>query len=366
MRKSGVKGARDQGVKGVSSNPRILKPSNPTLRDIGEFGLIERIAGRQREKDASVLVGIGDDAAVINPPLPPLIKGVVGGCTPLLVTTDSLVEDIHFRRQYPPEALGWKALSVNISDIAAMGGIPKYYLLSLSIPSDVSPDYLDRFCSGMYDAAEMHGLFLIGGDTTSSPDRIYLSITVLGEASKNVLLRKGARPGDAIFVTGTLGDSALGLRLLESGVESQESGVKRLIDRHLRPTPRVKEGMLLAKSGAVTSMIDVSDGLLADLGHICDESMVGARVWLDKIPLSKGFKDISEGYGGIDLALSGGEDYELLFTVNGDDAGIFLDRNRGIRCSRIGEIVEGKGVEVLRDNGGRYIPQRRGFEHFKG
>lgn len=345
---------------------RIQNPKPETLHDIGEFGLIKRIARRSKRRDAAVMVGIGDDAAVIG------AKANRGA--PLLVTTDSLVEDIHFRRHYPPEALGWKALSVNISDIAAMGGVPRYYLLSLSIPGRLKLEYIDLFCRGMADAAKRYGLSLIGGDTTSSPDKIYISITVLGHASKNVLLRNGAKPGDAVFVTGTLGDSAIGLRILEEagsrvrGRESDDRGDRseKLIERHLRPNPRVKEGVMLAKSGMVTSMIDISDGLLADLGHICEESMVGASIRVDRIPLSTAFKAVSEKYDGLGLALSGGEDYELLFTVGSDAVGMFLNYAKGIKCTRIGDVVKGKGVEVLGRNGTRYPTEIRGFEHFKG
>ncbi len=341
------------------------------LRDIGEFGLIKRIAGRSRRKDPSVRVGIGDDAAVVNVGvgLAPTRKGQPQGL-PLLVTTDSLVEDVHFRRDSPPEALGWKALAVNISDIAAMGGMPKHYLLSLSVPEGISVDYLDRLSAGMTDAARRYGLSLIGGDTTYSPDRIYISITVIGEASKNILLRKGAKAGDQIFVTGTMGDSALGLSILEEGrgvLQYAPTGdVKKIIERHLRPIPRVKEGIFLANSGMITSMIDVSDGLLADLGHICEESKVGATVWADKIPLSKGFKSLSGRFGGIDLALSGGEDYELLFTVNGKEVKNFLSLAKGVKSTHVGEITKEKGVRVVGKDGRLHIPQRTGYEHFKG
>jgi thiamine-monophosphate kinase len=367
VKKSGVKGSRGQGVKGVPWNPGTLEPSNPLLSDLGEFGLIKRIARRSRKKDASVFVGIGDDAAVVG----------AFSETPLLVTTDALIEDIHFRRRYPPEDMGWKALAVNISDIAAMGGNPRYYLLSLSVPDGVSVEYIDRLSKGMAEAARRYGLTLIGGDTTSSPERIYISVTVLGEAPGEVLLRKGARPGDAVFVTGKLGDSALGLKLLEGsrgqGVKGSRisprtlgpSDPRTLIERHLRPTPRVKEGRFLARSGMVTAMIDISDGLLADLGHICEESGVGARVWVERLPLSGGFKALSGRYGGIDLALSGGEDYELLFTVRGELTGTFLDEARGMKCTQVGEIVRGKRVDVLREDGSVYMPKGGGYEHFK-
>ncbi len=345
-------------------------PHPSSLRGIGEFGLIKRIAGKTKRKDKSVLVGIGDDAAVIN-------VGVTGR-SPLLVTTDSLIEDVHFRRDYQPEALGWKALVVNISDIAAMGGVPEHYLLSLGIPEGISVAYIDRFVRGMTEAAEEFGLSMIGGDTTSSPDKFYISVTVLGKGSENVFLRKGARAGDVIFVTGTLGDSALGLKILEEcRVQSPEFGVKELklktqnsklktiIERHLRPTPRVKEGIQLAKIGMVTSMIDISDGLLCDLGHICEESKVGARVRIDELPLSQGFNTLSAKYGGIELALSGGEDYELLFTVRSKDVKSFMSMTEGTKYTPIGEVLKERVVEVIGADGSRYLPKSSGYEHFR-
>ncbi|MBI4745631.1 MAG: thiamine-phosphate kinase [Deltaproteobacteria bacterium] len=343
---------------------------------IGEFGLIKRIAGKAERKDKSVLVGIGDDAAVITRSIPPLISGRKGGVSPLLVTTDSLIEDVHFRRDFPPEAIGWKALAVNISDIAAMGGVPEHCLLSLGIPDGISIEYIDRFVRGMTEAAEEYGLSLIGGDTTSSPDRLYISVTVLGKGSDNVLLRKGARAGDVIFVTGTLGDSALGLKIVEeSGVGSREFGAKfrnpqsairnQLIERHLRPTPRVREGIQLANIGMVTSMIDISDGLLCDLGHICEESRVGARIRIDELPLSQGFNALSAKYGGIELALSGGEDYELLFTVRSKDVKNFMSMTEGTKYTPIGEVSKDRVVEVIEADGNRYLPKSSGYEHFR-
>ncbi len=344
-------------------------PHPSSLRGIGEFGLIKRIAGKTKRKDKSVLVGIGDDAAVIN-------VGVTGR-SPLLVTTDSLIEDVHFRRDYQPEALGWKALVVNISDIAAMGGVPEHYLLSLGIPEGISVAYIDRFVRGMTEAAEEFGLSMIGGDTTSSPDKFYISVTVLGKGSENVFLRKGARAGDVIFVTGTLGDSALGLKILEEQIrdskfkiqgkklKTQNSKLKTIIERHLRPTPRVKEGIQLAKIGMVTSMIDISDGLLCDLGHICEESKVGARVRIDELPLSQGFNTLSAKYGGIELALSGGEDYELLFTVRSKDVKSFMSMTEGTKYTPIGEVLKERVVEVIGADGSRYLPKSSGYEHFR-
>lgn len=342
-----------------------------TLRDIGEFGLIKRIAGRPAKKP-SVLAGIGDDAAVISVGAALRGRPKKGTRTwvPLLITTDTLVEDVHFWADSPPSELGWKALAVNISDIAAMGGIPQYYLMSLSLPDRISIEYLDLLISGMKTAARRYGLSLVGGDTTSSPDRIYISVTVIGVASDGVLLRSGARPGDTVFVTGTLGDSALGLKILEEErIIKKKRGsrgpeVKTIIKRHLKPTPRVKEGVLLSKCGIVSSMIDISDGLLADLGHICEESRAGARLLLDQLPLSRGFRSLSMDYGGIDLALSGGEDYELLFTARGPIASV-LDKTRGIKCTPIGKIVKHEGITVVGTHGDTYIPKGRGYDHFK-
>jgi thiamine-monophosphate kinase len=343
-------------------------PHPSSLRDIGEFGLIKRIARKAKRKDKSVVVGIGDDAAVID------VRA--RDDLPLLVTTDSLVEDIHFRRNFPPEAIGWKALAVNISDIAAMGGVPEYYLLSLGIPEGISIEFVDQFVRGMTVAAEEYGLSMIGGDTTSSPDKFYISVTVLGKGSGNVFLRKGARAGDVIFVTGTLGDSALGLKILEeSRIESREFGAKfrnpqsairnQLIERHLRPIPRVKESTQLAKIGMVTSMIDISDGLICDLGHICEESKVGARIRIDELPLSLEFNTLSAKYGGIELALSGGEDYELLFTVRSKDVKSFMSMTEGTKYTPIGEVLKQMGVEVIGTDGSRYLPKSSGYEHFR-
>lgn len=334
------------------------------LQEIGEFGLIKRIAGRTRRKDPFVQVGIGDDAAVITPSSPAVSGKRTGR---LLITTDSLVEDVHFRRNSPPDDLGWKALAVNISDIAAMGGVPRHYLVAISIPPSLSVEYLDSLFAGMKDAADRYGLSLIGGDTTSSPDRIYISITVLGETSDGAVLRNGARPGDNVFVTGTLGDSALGLRILEkTEVRGQrtEDRYRTIVKRHLRPTPRVKEGIILAKSGMVNSMIDVSDGLLADLGHICEESGVGARINVDKLPLSKGFRMLSTEYGGLELALSGGEDYELLFTGS-PLLPSFLEKTKGVKYTAIGEIVKEKGIAVSGADGSFYAIKGTGYDHFR-
>lgn len=199
----------------------------------------------------------------------------------------------------------------------------------------------------------------------------------MGKGSETLLLRKGARAGDVIFVTGTLGDSALGLKILEdkkvsiwederfSTAQPLNRSTSQLINRHLRPTPRVKEGIQLAKTGMVTSMIDISDGLLCDLGHICEESRVGARVRIDELPLSQGFNTFSAKYGGIELALSGGEDYELLFTVRSKDVKSFMSMTEGTKYTPIGEVMKDRVIEVIGADGSRYLPKSSGYEHFR-
>ncbi|NMC73514.1 MAG: thiamine-phosphate kinase, partial [Geobacteraceae bacterium] len=277
------------------------------LGDIGEFGFIDRIAARTGNGEG-VVIGIGDDAAAFRTP-----DGRV-----TLVTADMLVEGVHFDLSLcDPFSLGRKALAVNLSDVAAMGGEPRHFLLSLAVPSATTLDFLDECVRGMLHRAGEFGVTLMGGDTCSSPDRLVLSITLLGDQlPERILRRRGARPGDRVCVTGTVGDSALGLQLLKRG-----TGDHPVVRRHLDPTPRVREGKALADARLPSAMIDVSDGLLADLGHILDQSAVGARIRLDALPLSDDFRGSAAAASPdpLSLALAGGEDYELLFTVPPDN-----------------------------------------------
>ena len=322
--------------------------------NLGEFGLISRIAG-QVKPGAGVEVGIGDDAAVTSP--------TAGSLT--LTTTDMLVEDIHFDLSLcDPTTLGRKSLSVNLSDIAAMGGEPRHFLLSMAVPSCTSLEFIDDFIRGTLSMADQFGVSLIGGDTCSSKGGIVISITVIGEqVPERVVRRSGATPGDLVFVTGTLGDSALGLELLKKG----ERGC-RATDRHLDPCPRVREGVALAEAGIPTAMIDVSDGLLADLGHILEQSAAGARLELDKIPLSSFFRERCRTLcdQSISLALAGGEDYELLFTAPASrkqEISAILQR-LGTPVTAIGEITDGRRLHVISGDGSEYRITKRGFNHF--
>jgi thiamine-monophosphate kinase len=324
------------------------------LKDIGEFGLIARIAERVAPRQG-VEIGIGDDAAVTRP---------VEGCH-TLVTTDMLVEGVHFDLSWcAPVTLGRKSLSVNLSDIAAMGGEPRYFLLSMAIPPTFPIAFLDDFTKGMLEKADEFDVSLIGGDTCSSKAGLVLSITVFGEQRpERIIRRAGARPGDLLFVTGTLGDSALGLKMLQQG----ESG-GFATERHLDPSPRVREGLALATALLPTAMIDVSDGLAADLGHILASSEVGARLQVQQIPLSPFFKEKCTPLTDeiLSLALAGGEDYELLFTVPPSRADQVnpLFAKLGTQVTQIGEITSGSGLALITEEGREFALDKKGFNHF--
>lgn len=282
------------------------------MQQLGEFGLIDRIRKMTSVPDPS-WVGIGDDCAVI--PLSPETGGAPA--SDLLVSTDMLVEGTHFLMEdISPRQLGWKSAAVNISDIAAMGGKPIATFLSLALPKTLPEQWMQEFMEGYNGISEKFGAALLGGDTTCSPDRICINVTVLGTCPRGkAKLRSAARPGDLVCVTGTLGDSAAGLRLILDG---QKGAAPRLMDRHYTPTPRVEEGLALSCLPGVHAMMDISDGVGSDLRHILDESGVGARIDTGKLPISKELQDlcIKKGWDPRELALCGGEDYELLFTMD--------------------------------------------------
>ncbi len=326
----------------------------PHIRDLGEFGLINLIS-RNVRSSPKVSVGIGDDAAAFT---------FQEGCV-ALATSDMLVEGVHFDLTFcDPFRLGRKSLAVNLSDIAAMGGAPGCFLLSLAIPETLPVNFIELFTAGMLGLADEHGAVLVGGDTCASRGGLVISVTLYGEQKgERIVQRRGARPGDGIFVTGTLGDSALGLELLMNG-----HGEGSCITRHLDPTPRVCEGMALAEAGLPTAMIDISDGLLADLGHILECSRVGARLHLEMIPLSREFSAHVASLPERDysLAISGGEDYELLFTAppHKRDAIRSLFAKLGTPVTEIGEITENSGMSLLSPEGKPIASDRKGFDHF--
>lgn len=320
---------------------------------LGEFGLIGKIAERVGNKDG-VRCGIGDDAAVLDPS-----AGAVQ-----LMTSDMLLEDVHFDLAYtPPELLGRKSLAVNLSDMGAMGGQPRWFLLSLGIPPATDTGFLDLFIKGMLEMADSFEVALVGGDTCASKSGLVISITLIGEQQPGkIRYRNGAVPGDLICVTGTLGDSSLGLAELRGGVSCGAA-----VSRHLDPVPRCREGLMLAEAGIPTSMIDLSDGLLADLGHILKGSAVGATLDLDRLPLSEYFLRNADSYFSDQLqpALSGGEDYELLFTV---PPGMLekVQRCQDPSLSQVtvvGEITSASGLQLF-SHGVPYHSDYKGFRHF--
>jgi len=331
-----------------------------TVRTIGERGIIARIRGRLGAPPAAVRLGIGDDAAAVAWP----------GDT-LLLTTDTLVEDVHFRRATASFTdIGAKALAVNLSDIAAMGGEPRYALLALAIPADLTVAAVDDLYAGLAAEATAHGVTVIGGDTCAAPDRVVVTITLVGGVVGAPVSRRGARPGNALLVTGRLGAAAAGLAVLEGGVAGVPDDVRRTVSRaHRRPTPRVAEGRLVGASGAVTAMIDLSDGLATDLAHICAESGVGAEIRLAALPVDAATRRVAEAAGAdpVAWAVSGGEDYELLMAVPPERAGDLARRIRGetgTPVTVIGEVRSaGEGLRFV-DAGGRVQPMRPGFDHF--
>lgn len=324
------------------------------LSDLGEFGFIGKI--REKSPDRSgVILGIGDDAAAAA-----ITPGMV-----LLSTSDLLAEGVHFRLEWSdPVALGRKSLAVNLSDIAAMGGIPRYALLSIAIPSGFSMEFLEGFIDGFLQQAERHSVSLIGGDTSASTSGLFISVTLLGEQYPDRIIRRsGACSGDLVCVSGTLGDSALGLHLLQSGSYSIEQ-----VSKHLDPTPRVEFGKLLAEKKIPSAMIDISDGLHADLGHILKASSKGARICIDNAPLSDNFRNSVEKNSPdyYRFPLSGGEEYELLFTIPPSRLKDAKDAASasGTSVSVIGEITKESGLFLAYADGSNYATELTCYDHF--
>jgi thiamine-monophosphate kinase len=328
---------------------------------LGEFGLIEKIRKMTSQRSSSVIAGIGDDAAVLK----------VSASASLLATTDMLIEGVHFDLAYIDYySLGWKSAAVNLSDIAAMGGVPRFCLSSLCIPHTLTVEQIADFYRGFNAMLRAHRTTLVGGDTCSSRLGFVVSVTVLGEIRKElVLTRGGAKPGDKIFVTGALGDSAAGLEVLKnrvtrSGKKVVTEAAKRLIEKHLRPIPRVTWGRKIALSQGAHAMIDISDGLSSDLGHICEQSHVGALISAEKIPLSPSLQ-IAAPYldaAPLDYVLSGGEDYELLFTAPLEK--VRKLRSLGIPLYEIGEITRTRTMLTVDGRGKKSPLSARGYDHF--
>jgi thiamine-monophosphate kinase len=316
-----------------------------------EFELINRFFASQPVRRPDVAVGIGDDAAVLDVP----------GGQQLVITCDALVSGVHFLPHVDPAALGHKSLAVNLSDLAAMGATPAWFTLALTLPA-VDETWLERFCEGMYTLARRHGVQLVGGDTTRGP--LAVAITAGGYVPRGqALLRSGAQPGDLIYVTGTLGDAALALRCQLGEMRLPETDMAAMASRLDRPEPRLTEGHALR--GIASSAIDISDGLIADLGHILEASGVGARLALARVPLSATYR-AHLGAVGWEPALACGDDYELCFTVPPDRRETLEKfRSSGLAAlACVGEITAGAGMTITDDAGNPYRATRRGHDHF--
>jgi thiamine-monophosphate kinase len=322
------------------------------LKHLGERQVISRIRRAFGEKRSDVLVGIGDDAALVRGP------------ARLLLTTDILVEGQDFRlADHPPRLLGRKALNINLSDIAAMGGRPRHALVGMALPGDVEEGWLRHFMTGFRDAAREAGVTLVGGDL-SQADEIMIAVTVTGVV-ESAIARKGARPGDAVYVSGTLGDAAGGLRLLEKGgIHGVVKPVRPLLDAFLDPSPRLALGALLGRRKLASAMIDLSDGLSVDLAHICAESGVGAEIAAERIPISEALKRFTRHP--LDLALNGGEDFELLFTVRPSKRAAVEALTARHGLTRIGVITPGRSVRLVGPGKKMRALRAGGFEHFRG
>jgi thiamine-monophosphate kinase len=324
-----------------------------STRSPGEFELIARLCAKLRPGRRTIL-GAGDDCAIL-----------ARGRAPQLITIDSMVEGVHFRLDWTtPEALGARALTVNLSDIAAMGGVPTAGVVNLAIRPGLPATFFDRLYTGLCKLARAAKVAIVGGNVTRA-DQLAITIAILGDAPGGVMRRDRARLGDAVYVTGTLGDAALGLRILEQRAAARGVARKFLISRFLAPTGRVGAGRKLAAIHPVPSAIDISDGLWQDLGHILERSRVGAEIDAESIPLSSAYRTV---FGDDpELALTGGEDYELLFCTSSRLSPANLSRRLGVPVTRIGRIVKGRGAKLLQNGQPRHALARRyaGFDQLR-
>jgi len=332
------------------------------LKDIGEFGLIDKIARRAAEFDGKTVTGIGDDAAII-----PLY-----GSKKQLITCDTLVENIHFKNEYiSPKDLGYKSLAVNLSDIAAMGGTSRYVFMSLAIPNNTKLEWIDRFLDGFNELCDTYNIQLLGGDTTRSEHNIVITCTLVGEAeSEHIKKRSDAQHGDTVLVTGTLGDSGGGLELLMRGkIDYFEYG-EDLIKAHNRPFPFCREGAWLGSNSSIHAMIDISDGLVADATHIAKASNMGIQINLEDLPISEKLQEASSDINidPFEMALSTGEDYRLLFTAAPQSVSELIemfDKEFGKPLFKVGHMISGEPRTYIFKEGKKLDSYIQGYDHFK-
>lgn len=314
-----------------------------------EFDIIEKFFTQQTVTRDDVIFGVGDDAAILRPP----------ANQELLMTVDTLVKDVHFAADTKPFDVGYKSLAVNLSDLAAMGAEPAWATLALTLPES-DPAWLFQFATGFFQLAKEFNVVLVGGDTTRGPLSITVQVTGFAPINK-ALRRNGAKAGDLIFVTGALGDAALAYEMLGKDLPLPPKGADYLLQRLHRPYPRIKEGLLLRD--VAHSAIDISDGLIADLGHILKQSKVGATIAVDETPLSQTMQQVANDVDWIVQALTFGDDYELCFTVDPKLRNKISELLPEARC--VGEITAKAGLELRRGNGKLIELDRTGYKHFE-
>lgn len=317
-----------------------------------EFDLIGRYFTEQVVRRKDVVLGIGDDCAIVSPDERHHIA----------ITTDTLVAGVHFPKNTAPRAIGHKAIAVNLSDLAAMGAEPNWISLALTLP-DSNEEWLSEFCAGVFELAEYYNVQLIGGDTTQGP--LTVTVTAQGSIPKDKhLSRSGAKAGDWLYLTGDVGDAALALKFLNNEVDVQSIFHEQILTKLDYPKPRVLAGQALREYAS--SAIDVSDGVISDLGHICKASNVGANLVLDSLPLSKAMLDSLPQEDAVKLALTGGDDYELLFTVSEDNK-VGMETamsNAGVKVTCIGQLNGTEKITTTLDSKPIKI-DAKGFEHFE-
>jgi thiamine-monophosphate kinase len=329
---------------------------------IGEFSLIASIRRRMEGRyPPEVVVGIGDDCTVLQPQED----------TEWVITTDTQVEDVHFRRAWmTPYQIGWRAMAVNLSDIASMGAQPIGALAALTMPAATEAAFFDQLLDGLCDLGLGFNCPLIGGNLARDPAHLSLTLTVLGRVplGKSVL-RGGGRPGDEIWVSGRLGGSAAGLRTFLQTIPLADAVCAALRQRYTQPLPRLREAIFLRASGCLTSMIDLSDGLAGDLGHLCEESGVGAQIMADALPLQAGVREVAAALGEdpLELALRGGEDFELCYTTLPGTLTPLLDEFRaqfGIDLTPVGIMTAERSLRLVHADGSQTPLSPQAFDHF--
>ena len=343
---------------------KVIRFGAVEIKMPSESEIITRIRQRARASD-QVLVPVGDDAAVLK----------WGGAADLIACSDLMVEGTHFRREWAAaELIGRKALAVTLSDVAAMGGAARFAMISFALPRALPPGFIEELLEGIFKLADSAGVSIIGGDTSSSVEMLFIDTSVIGECGRGrAITRRGAQVGDDLYITGALGASALGLALLERGLRLEGDSpldaihAREALLKHLAPEPRLKIGQAIGERGLATAMIDISDGLSTDLWHILDESGCGAIIQADEIPIANCVRLLAMGDKEIDplrLALHGGEEYELLFSSSPENRARVaeLSTELGLPAAIIGRVVSDKGLRLERDGSLEPLPPS-GYEH---